>query len=73
MNRMMTKKGYDELQRYTIEIQDHSYVCNHCGHKSLMSYKVDKTICSWCGSMVYKDSKRYFKDKLRQHLNKKES
>lgn len=49
-----------------------TYQCKNCGHKMLMDYTMDSRICSWCGSIIYKDEKRYFKDKLRQHLNKKE-
>lgn len=49
-----------------------TYTCR-CGHRIIMTSKVDKTICSWCGNWVYKNKKDEFKDKLRKELRKNEN
>lgn len=52
----------------------HRYYCT-CGHSVMIPYNKDRKMCSWCKHWVDKkkaDEKRYFKDKMRQLLNRKE-
>lgn len=68
------KKDTDRWQMETKEREKHRYYCS-CGHSVIIPYQRDKVICSWCKRLVEKkkvDEKRYFKDKMRQLLNRRE-
>lgn len=47
---------------------NYQYKCS-CGKKVLISYNRDFNICPRCGRKVIKDSRSYFRDKIRQLLN----
>ena len=68
------KEDTNSWQRETMERDKHKYYCS-CGHSVIIPYNRDKKMCSWCNHWVHKkklDERRYFKDKLRQLLNRKE-
>lgn len=65
------KKDSDNFKKMSEELSKHKYKCK-CGHSVIIPYNVDNVICTWCRRTVLKDDKRYFKDKMRQMLNKKE-
>lgn len=58
------KLKIDKLFPYT----DYKYKCV-CGKNVLISYDKDFKICPQCGRKVKKDSRSYFRDKIRQLLN----
>ena len=47
---------------------NHRVKCK-CGHSNLM-FNVDRMICTWCGSYVYKDKQTEFKYKLKETIIK---
>ena len=65
----------NKWRKETEERDKHKYYCE-CGHSVIIPYNKDKKMCSWCKHWVYKkekDERRYFRDKMRQLLNRKES
>lgn len=48
---------------------NYKYKCK-CGKKVLMKYDEDFRVCPRCGRRVKKDSRSYFRDKVRQLLNR---
>ena len=77
-DKVNTGKGWKNdtrrFSRESAEREKFRYYCS-CGHSVIIPYNRDKRECGWCHKMVYKknlDEKRYFKDKMRQLLNKKE-
>ena len=66
------RRNYKEEQRYFDSIASARIKCKKCGHTILMS-KVDRTICSYCGHWVYKNSKTEFKYKLQEVMKKDEN
>ena len=52
------------------EKQKYKYPCPKCGHKMIIAYKMEKTICDWCGTVIYKDEKTKFKDKMKKLIIK---
>lgn len=69
------KKDTDKWEKEQHEREKHKYYCT-CGHSVILPYNRDETICSWCKHKIRKkdaDEKRYFRDKMRQLLNKKEN
>ena len=53
------------------EEQKHKYPCPKCGRKMIIAYKKDKTICDYCGTLIYKDEKAKFKDKMKKMMRKR--
>lgn len=51
---------------------DFKYKCS-CGKSVLIPYNKDFKICPGCGRKVKKDGKSYFRDKIRQLLNRSEN
>lgn len=64
-------KDTKQFQRKQEELSKCRYKCQ-CGHSVIIPYNVDTIICTWCRRRVSKDDKRFFRDKMRQMLNKKE-
>lgn len=66
---ILDTKKYDKLEN---ERAKYKYACPKCGRKMIIAYKNDKTICDWCGTLIYKDEKAKFKDQMQKRLRKKE-
>lgn len=64
MEHLLTDKEY---KRMTEEYDKVKYKCK-CGHRVIISSKRDKSICSWCGSYVFKDKKREFEYRLKEKI-----
>lgn len=45
------------------------YVFCKCGRRQFIT-NADRTICSWCGKWIYKDTKTKFKYEMRERLCK---
>ncbi len=45
------------------------YVFCKCGRRQFITNS-DRTICSWCGKWIYKDTKTKFKYEMRERLCK---
>lgn len=45
------------------------YKCK-CGHSVTITNKLDKTICSWCGNLVFKTPKAEFEYRVNQMRKK---
>lgn len=45
------------------------YVFCKCGRRQFIT-NADRTICSWCGKRIYKDTKTKFKYEMRERLCK---
>lgn len=68
------KNDTRRFQNESHEREKCKYYCS-CGHSVIIPYQRDKTICSWCKRVIDKkkiDERRYFKDKMRQLLNRRE-
>lgn len=63
-------KWYNAVEN---ERQKHKYPCPKCGRKMIISFKMDKTICDYCGTLIYKDEKARFKDKMRKMIIKEKN
>lgn len=64
----MNKKDNIWYEKIAIETSKHKYPCK-CGHKQIIPYQSDYTICGWCGRKITKDKQSHFKDKVRQLMN----
>lgn len=53
MEKLLTIK---EFERMTKEYDKVKYACK-CGHRNIIPYNKEKTICSFCGSYVFKNKK----------------
>lgn len=40
--------------------------CENCGHSVTIPTYIDKTICDWCGSYVFRNEQIKFKFRLEQ-------
>lgn len=65
------KKDTENFKKSSKYREKHKYYCS-CGHSVIIPYFQDRKLCSWCKHWVYKDDKRFFKDKMRQLLNQKQ-
>ena len=63
---MMTK---EEIVKLSIVKTKLSKKCK-CGHSIFMPVYQKKTICSYCGKLVFRDSKEEFKHKMERMMNK---
>ena len=64
------KKDTDWYSKLSDETCKHKYPCPKCGRKMIIAYKMDKTICDYCGTLIYKDEKARFKDTMKKMLIK---
>lgn len=55
------------------EMQKHKYPCPKCGRKMIIAFKMEKTICDYCGTTIYKDEKAKFRDKMKKMLIKEKN
>ena len=54
----------------TEEANKHKYPCPKCGRKKIIAYKMDRTICDYCGTTIYKDKQTEFRERLQRKLKK---
>lgn len=54
----------DEIKREN-DIAKYKYHCK-CGHVLVITNKMDKVLCKWCGNYVYKDKRKEFIEKLKK-------
>ena len=59
-----------EYNRYANERSKYKVPCPKCGRKMMIVYNMEKTICDHCGTLIYKDEKAKFKDKMRKMSRK---
>lgn len=64
--KLLSKKEYD---RMTEEYDKVKYRCS-CGHRVIIPYWTEKSLCHWCHNYVYKDKKLEFKERLQNELRK---
>lgn len=60
-------KWYNAVQNETQKLK-HS--CPRCGRKMIITSKMEKTICDYCGTVIYKDEKAKFKDIMKKKIIK---
>ncbi len=60
-------KWYNAVEN---ERQKFKYPCPRCGRKMIIAFKMEKTICDYCGTIIYKDKKAKFKDQMKRMLIK---
>ena len=60
---------YEEDTKLMNMLSSFKVKCKHCGRKVVMT-NAERTICSWCGHFVYRNSKIEFKYKLKEMLRK---
>ena len=58
-----------KFQRQSDNIQAVQYQCK-CGHKVIIPKWVDKQICGWCGTYVFKNKKDEFEYRMKERLKK---
>lgn len=69
--RIVTKDDL-EYKKYMESRANHKYACKHCGHKQLITNKMEKTVCDWCGKYIFKNGLDEFKYRLNEkQLRKK--
>ena len=59
--------NFKDMEKYTGEIQNHMYTCK-CGHRVLIREYETKSVCTWCGRSVYRNSKEEFIDRMETKL-----
>lgn len=59
-------RTYKEDTKIMETLTKRSIKCK-CGH-SINLFNTDRTVCSWCGSFVYKNPKAEFKYQLKEKL-----
>ena len=59
----------EEIKREN-DIAKCKYHCK-CGHVLVITNKMDKALCKWCGNYVYKDKKKEFIEKLKKQQKSK--
>lgn len=57
---------FNEIKKYSNEINKLKVQCEICGRKQTFPVWVDKQVCDWCGHYVYRTKEIEFKEKLRQ-------
>lgn len=55
------------MAKYFNELQNNTYTCK-CGHRVVITSRVKKVTCDWCGRSVYKSERDEFKDRLETKL-----
>lgn len=50
--------------------QANKYVCKKCGHKQLVPKFMEKNLCDWCGTYVFREEKDEFKFRIKERLMK---
>lgn len=59
-----------EFERKFNYTKPYKHKCPLCGYKVLISPKVGKSICRYCGVYVYSDKNLEFKDKMKRMMKK---
>lgn len=69
-------RSYKEDTRMFDSIKENKVKCK-CGHVQVITNRVGKAICKWCGNYIYKDEKNKFKSEMMKRIkvikNEKES
>lgn len=65
MEKVLTIKEYE---RMTDEYDKVKYQCKNCGHKVIIPYNVDKQLCSWCHTYVFKTNQEEFKYRIKEYI-----
>ena len=64
MDHILTIK---EFKKMTDEYEKVKYKCK-CGHRVVIPKWVDKQLCDWCGSYVFKDKRSEFKYRIKEAI-----
>lgn len=64
MDHLLTIKEY---KRMTEEYDKVKYRCK-CGHRVIIPFQVEKTVCDWCGNYVFRDKKKEFKYRVKEKM-----
>lgn len=59
-----------EFQRMSNEYDKVKYQCKNCGHKTIIPYNVEKQVCGWCHSYVFKNEKDEFMYRLEEKIRR---
>ena len=57
--------SFKEDDRMFQDVSKCGYKCK-CGHSVIITNKLDKAICSWCGNLVFKTPKAEFEYRVNQ-------
>ena len=61
--------SFKEDDRIFQDVSKCRYKCK-CGHSVIITNKLDKAICSWCGNLVFKNPKAEFEYRVNQMKQK---
>lgn len=64
------KKWKSREQEISDIVAMHSYKCKKCGHKELIRFNSNKTICSHCHNYIFKTELDEFKFRINQLIRK---
>lgn len=64
---MLTLK---ELEKKHWYYNERKQTCE-CGHRTAVSKKANRVVCSWCGRFLYFDERAKFKDKVLMERRKR--
>ena len=65
MEKTLTKKEFDRLSE---NLNQDKYQCKRCGRKMIITERLDKIPCSWCGYYIFKNDKDEFAYRINERL-----
>lgn len=60
-----------EIVKYHEALTEARVKCKHCGHSIVITNKINRVICTWCGNYVFKTDKDEFKFRVKEKIKKK--
>lgn len=69
MNYVQFKKDTKEFQRRADELDKVKFICQ-CGHRVIIPKQVDKVLCDWCNTYVFRDKSEEFKYRMQEQMNR---
>lgn len=58
-----------QIKNYDNALNEVKVRCK-CGHRVIIPYWVDKQLCGWCKSYVFRDKKKEFEYRMKEKLKK---
>ena len=65
MEKVLTIKEYE---RMADEYDKVKYRCKKCGRRVIIPYNIEKQLCTWCGSYVFKNDQEEFKYRIKEYI-----
>ena len=61
--------NFKEIKSYDSALEEVKVRCK-CGHRVIIPYWVDKQLCNWCKSYVFRDKKIEFEYRMKEKVKR---